>query len=184
MTTSLPTSQSGGGLLARVSLLLHGGNTMEQGQIKVLIGEIMTVSALLAGFSMAMVGKLGTADVRAYAEFLKSEFFGKHSQFCDFVAQNPPSGFPPIGNGAGVPNGTTCSADGCWIGHWATNNAAEVLGHESCSLSVAEMKATYPTWWSEQVEEKVIASSIEVGYNSMIIIMSPCTPIAFLIALH
>ena len=130
-------------LLARLTLLLCGGATMEQPGIKMLVGEIMTTSALLAGFSMAMTGKITTADVRSYASFLKQEFYGQHSHYCEFVERHPPTSVF-----GGAPK--NCSDTGCWTDNWYTNHAAQTLGFEVCSLSAKETMELYPTWWDDQ----------------------------------
>ena len=88
---------------------------MEQGALRTFIGEIMTTSALLAGFTMGAIGKINTAEIRTYAEFLKAEYFGAHSHFCEFVVEDPPEGFTGITNGAGVAGGERCDANGCWV---------------------------------------------------------------------
>ena len=52
---------------------------MKQVDVKILVGEMMTVSALLSGFAIGMSAKITDSQIRAYATFLKAEFFGKHS---------------------------------------------------------------------------------------------------------
>ena len=60
----------------------------------------------------------------------------------------------------------------CPRADWATNQAANDLGFEPCSLSSTEFKATYPDYWNRMVEEKVASVQIELGRNTMFIIMT------------
>ena len=154
-----------------------GPGNMKQADVKVMIGEMMTVSALLSGFAIGMSTKVTDAAIRSYATFLKAEFFGKHSHFCEFEhSQSLPQefkvkGLAPIHNSFGVPLGDTCNADGCWVGHWGTNQAAKELGHEPCTLTADEFREANPAYWDRYVESKVMDVQIELGYNTMFIIM-------------
>ena len=62
------------------SLVMHAlsPGKVKPDHIKGLIGELMTVSAILSGFSIGMSGKVTDDAIRKYATFLKAEFFGKH----------------------------------------------------------------------------------------------------------
>lgn len=154
--------------------------------VKALINEIMAVSTLLSGFSIGMTAKLTPVAIRAYASFLKMEFFGKGSHFCTFDTtanlpgarsiQNLPSWDtvnPSVKNDANA----YCSADGCWVGHWQTNHAAKELGFEPCTMTAAEVKAAYPDYWEKIVEEKAAQVMIEMGNCTMTIIMTTVTVI-------
>ena len=168
-----------------------GPGHMRQADVKVMIGEMMTVSALLSGFAIGMSTKVTDAAIRSYASFLKEEFFGKHSHFCEFERSDSlpqhykAKGLPPIHNSYDVPLGDTCNADGCWVGHWGTNEAAKELGHEPCSLTAAEVREANPGYWDQYVESKVMDVQIELGYNTMFIIMTTvCACIPACLAAH
>ena len=145
---------------------------IKQSDIKVMIGEMMTVSALLSGFAIGMSSKVTDGAIRAYATFLKQEFFGKNSHFCTFDVPAKLPGAPPIKNSYGVPMGDTCSADGCWIGHWQTNDAARELGFEACSLTAQDVQTQFPDYWERIIEDKVVHVHLELGHNTMFIIMT------------
>ena len=176
---TLPTPKRSRGVIECLGI---GPGRMKQQDVKTMIGEMMTVSALLSGFAIGMSSKVTDSAIRAYAEFLKAEFFGKHSHFCEFERSTAlpqdygVAGLPPIHNSFGVPFGDTCSADGCWVGHWGTNEAAKELGYgDACSLTVEQVKATYPKYWEDYVESKVVAVQQELGYNTMFIIFTTVT---------
>ena len=63
---------------------VFGPGNIKQDHIRTLIGEMMTVSALLSGFAIGMSAKVTDGAIRSYATFLKKEFFGKESHFCSF----------------------------------------------------------------------------------------------------
>ena len=158
-----------------------GSGAVRQEHVKVMIGEMMTVSALLSGFAIGMSSKVTDDAIRSYAQFLKAEFFGKNSHFCvfDTVAGLPSA--TPIKDGwsayaeSPMPpdwRGDTCSADGCWLGHWATNHASEELGFPVCTLTADEVKANYPDFWEKMIEDKVANVHLELGHNTMFIIMT------------
>lgn len=152
--------------------LASPGN-MKQSDVKIMIGEMMTVSALLSGFAIGMSTKVTDGQIRSYASFNKAEFLGKHSHLCDFDRRvEVEGGVPPLGNPLHVPGGNTCSADGCWGGHYAVPRLAEALGVVPCEMTVGEMKALDPTFWDNMVEEKVLAVQLELGYNTMFIIFT------------
>lgn len=145
------------------SLVMHAlsPGKVKPDHIKGLIGELMTVSALLSGFSIGMSGKVTDDAIRKYATFLKAEFFGKHSHFCEFDRLQHFPGEAPLHDDVGVPDGDTCNADGCWVGHWATNQASADLGFEACSLTFEEVQAAYPDYVSDQIEAKVANVHLE-----------------------
>jgi hypothetical protein len=225
------------------SILGPGGTKQEH--VKTLIGEIMFVSVFLSGFAIAMSSKVTDGSIRAYATFLKSEFFGRESHFCTFDvrAKNTTVLNPHCPNGsallpaplltptlarvpwclrgcscdrcrrcccsrrrycsggrsqhvAQLPGGRgdeTCAADGCWsecnsrefvsAEDLSTcsqmSYAAQKYGFDPCSLTAAQAHERFPEYFERIVEDKVARVHIELGYNTMFIIMTTCT-VAFL----
>ena len=71
-----------------------------------------------------------------------------------------------------------CSAEGCWIGHWQTLAAAAELGFPACELTAEEVQAQYPDYWERSIEEKVSSVQLEIGRNTMTIIMTTVTVVS------
>jgi hypothetical protein len=159
-----------------------GPGNIKIDHVKALINEIMAVSTLLSGFSIGMSAKVTDSAIRSYASFLKSEFFGKDSHYCAFdVPQNLPGSRPlsalPSYDVADPntknPANAHCSADtNCWVGHWQTITAAAELGFSPCSMTAEEVQAAYPDYWEKQVMNKVANVQLELGSNTMTIIMT------------
>jgi hypothetical protein len=165
-----------------ISWLGLGPGKIKIDHVKALINEIMAVSTLLSGFSIGMSAKITDAAIHSYAEFLKAEFFGKDSHYCTFDAGANLPGSRPLSelpaydvNNPSQKNSDNayCSEDSsCWVGHWATISAGTELGFAPCSLSVDEVKAAYPDYWERTVMEKVASVQLELGANTMTIIMT------------
>ena len=154
---------------------------MKIDHVKALLNEIMAVSTLLSGFSIGMAAKINDGAIRAYATWNKNEFFGKHSHFCTFDIPNSLPGAPTLSSlpswDAEDPNrhsdtDSYCSVDGCWVGHWQTLDAAKRLNFTPCSLSASDVRASYPEYWEEAIEQKVASVHLELGRNTMTIIMT------------
>jgi hypothetical protein len=193
MDSSPAPTMSSRFLAAWIWLGLGPGN-MKIDHVKALINEIMAVSTLLSGFSIGMSGKITDASIRDYATFLKKEFFGKNSHFCRFDVPKDFPGSPEVyelpawGTGsftdstldinAKNPKQAYCSEDNvCWEGHWQTLHAGVNNGFDPCSLTAAEVEQLYPTYWNDIIEEKTAKVQIELGSNTMTIIMTTVTVI-------
>jgi len=76
------------------------------------------------------------------------------------------------------PKQAYCSEDNvCWEGHWQTLHAGVNNGFDPCSLTAAEVEQLYPTYWNDIIEEKTAKVQIELGSNTMTIIMTTVTVI-------
>ena len=58
------------------------------------------------------------------------------------------------------------------MGHWQTNDDANTLGFEACTLTADDMQIQYTDYWDRIVEEKVVSIHLEMGRNTMSIIMT------------
>mmetsp|Transcript_32441 Transcript_32441/g.64678 ORF Transcript_32441/g.64678 Transcript_32441/m.64678 type:complete len:350 (-) Transcript_32441:377-1426(-) len=158
-----------------------GPGKMRIDHVKTLINEIMAVSTLLSGFSIGMSAKVTNETIEKYAEFLKAEFFGKQSHFCTIDLPAHLKGARPltelpsydlINTDKINPSNSYCNDDGCWVGHWQSNHAAKVLGLEQCTLDAETLKNTNQDYWKRIIDEKVAAVQLELGANTMSIIMT------------
>jgi len=140
--------------------------------IRVTLAETMTVSALLSGFSVGMALSVSDEEMQQYATWTQESFFGNTSLLCSQVMPlhlyEDHELMPQWTDAKRI--ASECNADGCWEGHWGTNNLAEVSGTKACSLSAAEMKQRYPAWFNERVLAKLASVHIEIGQNCMTII--------------
>ena len=174
----MSTERSSESVVSRLGL---GPGKIKIDHVKALINEIMAVSTLLSGFSIGMSAKITDAAIHSYARFLKAEFFGKDSHYCTFDVTESLPGSRPLTQlpsyDVANPNqrnadNAYCSSDRCWVGHWQTISAASELGFAPCSMTAAEVEAAYPDYWERSIMEKVASVQVELGGNTMTIIMT------------
>ena len=173
----------GGNLVGKAGDLFHEKVDIEQ--INRSLTNTMANAALLAGFASGMTLTVSDADILSYASWLKSEYFGRESHYCQWVVPHNvedtklasfPFGLFPHENPWYGPEGydgaVPCDANNCWVGHWDTQQASRDLNFTSCSLSAGEVKKLYPEYWNGLVQGKVVGVQQELGYNTMAIIIT------------
>ena len=157
---------------------------VDANHLKSELQNAMKTAALLSGFATAMTFSITGDEIRSYANFIKSEFFGRDSHLCSWVQRNaveePISAMMGFGgsprvhqlpNSMDVPNGDACDARNCWLGHWQTNQASKDLDLPLCSVNISVFKARFPAYYADLVEDKVVSVQHELGFYTMAVIM-------------
>jgi hypothetical protein len=69
---------------------------------------MITVAALLAGFSLSVATSVDHAQVREYVEWEVNMFVGAHSALCRGITTDQPFA-------KALPHDDECNSDDCWI---------------------------------------------------------------------
>eukprot|EP00966_Prymnesium_polylepis_P123990 2867301-Prymnesium_polylepis.1 len=111
----------------------------------------------------------GGTEIQDYAKKLKEEFFGKGSEFCEWMVPEGHVGPSVMAKSVDEHAGSLCS-DGCWSWNWQTSVAIAELGVDGCLIS--DLSTQFPEYFDLLVKEKILAVHQELGFDLMVIIFT------------